>query len=174
MKSQKVKIGILLIVLFALSCWSTIFSIAMVIFIINFVWAYYKNVKGNRIPQLLDNITISDDVKLWSFKTFIPYIALRWVGVFAITWMGVIYTSNLEKFDEKDMRHEKQHLKQLYECGYYMFYFLYFVEWIYRLMVDNKNAYNMICFEQECTEYENINSSTFVPTYYTWRTKFLN
>lgn len=76
-----------------------------------------------------------------------------WKGFDAITillWCFVREDCR-ERFDERSERHENIHLAQELELLFVLFYILYGLEWIIRLVVyrDRMSAYINISFEQE-------------------------
>lgn len=50
---------------------------------------------------------------------------------------------------EKMLRHEAIHTAQMKELFFFGFYVAYFFEWLFRLVLDNGNAYRNLSFEKE-------------------------
>lgn len=84
------------------------------------------------------------------YNKFIPF-----KGFCAINLFGVIFARKGCKVTPRTINHEKIHTAQMRELGYIGFYVLYFLEWIYRLMVDTNRAYRAISFEAEAYEHHN-------------------
>ena len=76
-------------------------------------------------------------------------------GFCAINLFGVIFARKECKVTPRTINHEKIHTAQMRELGYIGFYVLYFLEWVYRLMVDTNRAYRAISFETEAYEHHN-------------------
>lgn len=167
MKVQIIKISVLAVILLVISWFSVVFSIILLLLIIDFAYGYFGRVKRNKIPKLITNLKITDKI-----NRVVPFVAIKIMGNKAITWMGKIYTKDLSRFTEKNKVHEQEHLKQTYECGWFAFYFLYLIEWIYRLVVDTKEAYKQNCFEFYCYDSEVIDTENL--SYYDWFKKFLS
>lgn len=82
----------------------------------------------------------------------------KWIpfkGFCAINLFGVIFARKGCKVTPRTINHEKIHTAQMRELGYIGFYVLYFLEWVYRLMVDTNRAYRAISFEVEAYEHHN-------------------
>ena len=84
------------------------------------------------------------------YNKFIPF-----KGFCAINLFGVIFARKGCKVTPRTINHEKIHAAQMRELGYIGFYVLYFLEWVYRLMVDTNRAYRAISFETEAYEHHN-------------------
>lgn len=81
----------------------------------------------------------------------------KWIpfkGFCAINLFGVIFARKECKVTPRTINHEKIHTAQMRELGYIGFYVLYFLEWVYRLMVDTNRAYRAISFETEAYEHQ--------------------
>lgn len=78
------------------------------------------------------------------YNRFIPF-----KGFGAINLFGVIFARKECKVTPRTINHEKIHTAQMRELGYIGFYVLYFLEWLYRLVVDTNRAYRAISFEVE-------------------------
>lgn len=169
MKKQIFKIAILAIITLLLAWVSTIFWIFCVVSIFNFAYSYFVRVKMNKIPALLDGVTVTEDITF--FHDFVPYVAIKILKFKAITWFRTIYVKSKAEFYKTDLKHETQHLKQIYEIGAFGFYYIYVADWIYRLITTPKDAYELICFEINATLAETIDEPSDV--HYSWRSKFL-
>lgn len=87
-------------------------------------------------------------------------------GFIAINLFGVIFVRKKYKLSKTTLNHESIHTAQMKELGYILFYVLYFIEWIIRLIciisynisTNNKKdlyyAYRNISFEQEAYDNE--------------------
>lgn len=84
------------------------------------------------------------------YNKFIPF-----KGFCAINLFGIIFARKGCKVTPRTINHEKIHTAQMRELGYIGFYVLYFLEWVYRLMVDTNRAYRAISFEIEAYEHHN-------------------
>lgn len=83
------------------------------------------------------------------YNKFIPF-----KGFGAINLFGVIFARKECKVTPRTINHEKIHTAQMRELGYIGFYVLYFLEWLYRLVVDTNRAYRTISFEVEAYEHQ--------------------
>ena len=84
-------------------------------------------------------------------------------GFAAINLFGIIIgRKEYGSLDKYEINHEKIHTKQIVELIGFLFYILYFVEWIFRLMQyrDRLQAYYNISFEREA--YENGNNLSYL------------
>lgn len=79
---------------------------------------------------------------------------------FALSFCGLMFARKEYKYLEgSDMykrllRHESIHFEQQKELGFLLFFVIYFLEWIYRLIFHTKNAYRGISFEREAYEHQ--------------------
>ncbi|MBR6416804.1 MAG: hypothetical protein IKS22_12000 [Bacteroidales bacterium] len=86
---------------------------------------------------------------------------LPFPGFIAMNLFGVVFVredlwERLPSYRRTVMlRHEAVHTLQMRELGYVGFYFLYFFEWIVRLMRKPSSAYRGISFEREAYLHEN-------------------
>lgn len=69
-------------------------------------------------------------------------------GFCAINLFGVIFARHEANLSETVLNHERIHTAQMKELGYILFYIIYFMEWLIRLMLPG-NAYRNISFERE-------------------------
>lgn len=99
------------------------------------------------------------------YNKFIPFKGFKAINLFGILFVrGTISDINL-----KLLNHEKIHTAQMKELGYILFYIIYILEWLYRLMCKG-NAYRNISFEKEA--YNNENNLNYLNTrkkYNMWR-----
>lgn len=76
-------------------------------------------------------------------------------GFYAITILNCIFVREKYKnLDEtymfkKMINHESIHFEQEKELGFILFYVVYFIEWLIKLIFFGKESYNHISFEQE-------------------------
>ena len=81
-------------------------------------------------------------------------------GFVAINLFGVIFVrkdvwaERSERYRERTLTHEAIHTAQMKELLYVGFYFLYFLEWVWEIVVPPKGAYRWISFEEEAFRYE--------------------
>lgn len=81
------------------------------------------------------------------YSKFIPF-----KGFYAINLFGVYFIRKEhegEIIPEETLNHEAIHTAQMRELGYVFFYVWYFIEWLIRLFINGRKAYNYIVFEQE-------------------------
>ena len=86
-------------------------------------------------------------------------------GFMAINICGTLYARNeyKGKISDIDINHEKIHSAQMKDLGFFLFYLIYFIEWIYRICtVGYQKAYRTISFEQEA--YSNQNNLNYLKT----------
>ena len=70
-------------------------------------------------------------------------------GFLAINLFGVLFVrGTVRDVTPRLLNHERIHTAQMKELGYILFYILYFLEWLFRLMLGG-NAYRNISFERE-------------------------
>lgn len=69
-------------------------------------------------------------------------------GFSAINLFGVLFARPEVVITERMLNHEQIHTAQMKELGYILFYVIYFIEWLVRLMFPG-NAYRNISFERE-------------------------
>lgn len=98
------------------------------------------------------------------YKKHIPFKGYKAMTFF--NWM-IVREEYKEKVGEKTMNHENIHQAQAYDfgigfCGYFIFYFLYLLEWVLRLpwALFKYDPYESISFEQEA--YANQSDYTYL------------
>lgn len=78
------------------------------------------------------------------FNRFIPF-----KGFYAINLFGILFVRGKKRpISQSILRHEQIHSAQIKELGYLLFYILYFIEWLIKLL-GRGNAYRRISFEIE-------------------------
>lgn len=65
-----------------------------------------------------------------------------------INLFGILFYKS-QTLSEITINHERIHSEQGKELLWIPFYIIYFVEWLVRLVIDYKNAYETISFERE-------------------------
>ena len=81
-------------------------------------------------------------------------------GFVAINLFGVIFVrkdvwaERSERYRQRTLTHEAIHTAQMKELLYVGFYFLYFLEWVWEILVPPKGAYRWISFEGEAYAHE--------------------
>lgn len=76
-------------------------------------------------------------------------------GFLAINLFGIVFVRKKEwnecseKHRRKVLNHEAIHTAQMKELLYVGFYIIYFIEWIYKIIVDTHSAYRSISFERD-------------------------
>jgi hypothetical protein len=81
-------------------------------------------------------------------------------GFLAINLFGVVFVRKdlwhryTAWYQRWTLNHEAIHTAQQKELLYVFFYFLYFLEWIFRLVTSPKTAYRSISFEREAFAHE--------------------
>ena len=75
-----------------------------------------------------------------------------------------------KKYTEKVYRHETTHALQQIECLWILFFLLYGVEYLVKLICtfSHKRAYKSISFEQEAYNTENISYYNDIREHYAW------
>ena len=77
---------------------------------------------------------------------------LRWLTrgkVIAITLLPIGIFTRDDEVSDITINHELIHAVQQREMLYLMFYLWYFIEWLIRLLINGKQAYRKLSFEQE-------------------------
>lgn len=96
--------------------------------------------------------------KLIPFK---PFVAINLFGfVFARKEYKPLY--------ERTLNHERIHTEQMKEMLYIFFYLWYLVEWIVKLFIYGKKAYNNISFEREAYQYDRYVDYVYCRKRYDW------
>lgn len=80
-------------------------------------------------------------------------------GFCAINLFGVIFARHEAYLSETVLNHERIHTAQMKELGYVLFYVIYLIEWLVRLLLPG-NAYRNISFEREA--YNNQRNSFYL------------
>lgn len=92
-------------------------------------------------------------------------------GFAAINLFGVIFVRQEAIVSDTLINHERIHTAQMRELGYLLFYILYILEWIMRLMFPG-NAYYNLTFEREAYLYQNdLNYLSHRKSFSMWRTR---
>lgn len=100
---------------------------------------------------------------------FIPF-----KGFLAINLFGVIFVRSdaVKKLDGVNiwtmLNHERIHTKQMREMGYIFFYIWYFLEWLVRLVINGKKAYENIVFEREAYNNEYMQNYNVERKHFAW------
>lgn len=80
----------------------------------------------------------------------IPFSGFLAVNIFGMVFVRKPYWAALNDAEkEKILRHEAIHSAQGRELLWIGFYFAYFFEWLVRLFVDGRLAYERVSFERE-------------------------
>ena len=79
---------------------------------------------------------------------FIPFR-----GFAAINLFGVLFVRRGVRMSPALLNHERIHTAQMRELGYVLFYVIYLVEWLLRLLRPG-NAYRKLSFESEAYRHE--------------------
>lgn len=74
-------------------------------------------------------------------------------GFAVINLFGVIFARHDAYLSGSVLNHEKIHTAQMKELGYVLFYVIYFLEWLIRLILPG-NAYRNISFEREAYKFQ--------------------
>lgn len=102
----------------------------------------------------------------------IPFPGFLAINIFGILFVRDEYWKRRNDDAKKiTLNHESIHTAQMKELLYVFFYIIYFFEWIVRLFINVKNAYDNISFEKEA--YFNQNDLNYLKTrkhYAQWRT----
>lgn len=75
------------------------------------------------------------------------YLPFR--GFAAVNLFGVLFVRHGVEVSERLIRHEKIHTLQMRELGYVLFYLLYVLEWLVKLIWHGKKSYWNLSFERE-------------------------
>lgn len=105
-------------------------------------------------------------------NNIIPFSGFLAINIFGILFVREEYwKSRNDNAKKTTLNHESIHTAQMKELLYVFFYIIYFFEWIVRLFINGKNAYDNISFEKEA--YFNQNDLDYLKTrkhYAQWRT----
>lgn len=93
---------------------------------------------------------------------FIPFRGFVAMALYGVIFWRKQYEASLsnESYKSIVVNHESIHLAQMKDfckwlpIGGTIFYIIYFLEWLYRLVFDTKNAYRNISFEREARLYQ--------------------
>lgn len=89
------------------------------------------------------------------YNKYIPF-----KGFLAINLFGVLFVRGTWRdVNATLLNHERIHTAQMKELGYVLFYVIYFIEWLVRLLFPG-NAYRNISFEREA--YNNQRNSFYL------------
>ena len=85
------------------------------------------------------------------YNNIIPFKGFKVINI-----CGILFARKGACIDERTIRHESIHTKQIIETLVIGFYLIYLVNWIVNLFIYgfNKKAYYNILFEKEAYEYE--------------------
>lgn len=85
------------------------------------------------------------------YNRFLPF-----PGFVAINLFGLLFVRREYKGSIGDiiLNHEAIHTAQMKELGYILFYLLYLIEWVGRLIVKPSTAYRDISFEREAYDHQ--------------------
>lgn len=83
------------------------------------------------------------------YSRVIPLPGFRCINLF-----GVLFVRKGKTLSATSLNHEAIHTAQMRELGYVLFYVLYVLEWVYRLVVHTRTAYRGISFEREAYEHQ--------------------
>lgn len=72
---------------------------------------------------------------------------------FALNLFGILFMRNGDTPEPGFINHESIHVAQMKELGYVGFYIWYLVEWLIKLFVYGRKAYENISFEKEANKY---------------------
>ena len=91
------------------------------------------------------------------YNNIIPFRGFKAINLF-----GVLFVRRGCKMYITDINHEEIHTEQMKELGYVLFYLLYLVEWLVKLVKlrDSNKAYRAISFEREA--YGNEKNVTYI------------
>jgi hypothetical protein len=100
------------------------------------------------------------------YNKYIPFKGFYAINLFGTYFVRKEYEGN--SVPESTLNHEAIHTAQMKEMGYIFFYIWYFIEWLVRLVINNKEAYRSISFEQEA--YNNEDNYNYLDNrkYYSW------
>jgi len=97
---------------------------------------------------------------------FVKAITFGWATAICIAPFGIYIKEG--HFVFKVINHEKIHWKQQMEMFIIPFYLWYFIEWVIRLFINGKYAYQNICFEREAQGYEYDDNYLIVRKQFAW------
>lgn len=100
------------------------------------------------------------------YNSFLTVIGFRTVNLF-----GILFAR--ERLNITDVNRERIHTQQMKELGYFLYYVLYALEYLIKLIVyrDFYKAYKNVSFEKEALAYQNnLSYLTSRKLYAQWRT----
>lgn len=83
------------------------------------------------------------------YSRVIPLPGFRCVNI-----CGVLFVRKGKTVTTTLLNHEAIHTAQMRELGYVLFYVLYVLEWLYRLIFHTRTAYRGISFEREAYRHQ--------------------
>lgn len=97
------------------------------------------------------------------FNRLIPFRGFVAMAVYGVIFWRDEYKSNytIERYRNRVINHESIHVAQMKDfcpwipIGGTIFYIVYFLEWLLRLVTDTNTAYRSISFEKEARAHEN-------------------
>lgn len=92
------------------------------------------------------------------YSKIIPFKGFYAINLFGTYFIREEYKG--QEVSESTLNHEAIHTAQMKEMGYIFFYIWYFIEWLIRLVINGRYAYNMLSFEREA--YSNQNNLTYL------------
>lgn len=84
------------------------------------------------------------------YSRIIPFKGFYAINLFGTYVIRKEYEG--EPIRDSILKHEATHTEQMKEMGYIPFYLWYFIEWLIRLIINGKQAYYMLSFEQEARD----------------------
>lgn len=81
------------------------------------------------------------------YSKIIPFKEFYAINLFGTYFIREKYKE--EAIPKSTLNHEAIHTAQMKEMGYIFFYIWYFIEWLIRLIINGKQAYHKLSFEQE-------------------------
>lgn len=81
------------------------------------------------------------------YSKIIPFKEFYAINLFGTYFIREEYKE--EAIPKSTLNHEAIHTAQMKEMGYIFFYIWYFIEWLIRLIINGKQAYHKLSFEQE-------------------------
>lgn len=106
-------------------------------------------------------------------NNIIPFPGFLAINLFELVFVRKEYWENRSEKDKAiTLNHEAIHTAQMRELLYVFFYIIYFFEWLVRLFINGKQAYENISFEVEA--YDNQASAEYLKhrkPYAQWRSK---
>jgi hypothetical protein len=106
-------------------------------------------------------------MKVKKMGWFILTVTFGWAAGITLAPFGV-YVKEKYLNNERTINHESIHWKQQMEMLIIFFYLWYLIEWLIRLPINGKQAYNSLAFEREA--YGNADNLDYLKTrkHYAW------